>query len=162
MAGLTILKYTHNLSDEVLCERWVENPYHQLFCGEEFFRHKLMLDRTSLTRWRQRMGEEKIVALIQESFSVAVKGEAISHPSFPRSSSTRPWSPGRSLSHRRQADAPRARDAGAAGQETRHPASPSYARVGKFALIKHQRYAHAKQFKRANRRSRRFGPIWAA
>jgi len=27
----------------------------------------------------------------------------------------------------------------------------SYARVGKFALIEHQRYAHAKQFKRANR-----------
>jgi IS5 family transposase len=27
----------------------------------------------------------------------------------------------------------------------------SYARVGKFALINHQRYAHAKQFKRANR-----------
>ena len=27
----------------------------------------------------------------------------------------------------------------------------SYARVGKFVLIKHQRYAHAKQFKRANR-----------
>ena len=25
----------------------------------------------------------------------------------------------------------------------------SYTRVGKFALIKHQRYAHAKQFKRA-------------
>ena len=29
----------------------------------------------------------------------------------------------------------------------------SYTRVGKIALIKHQRYAHAKQFKRANRRS---------
>jgi IS5 family transposase len=27
----------------------------------------------------------------------------------------------------------------------------SYGRIGKFALIKHQRYAHAKQFKRANR-----------
>jgi transposase, IS5 family len=26
----------------------------------------------------------------------------------------------------------------------------SYARVGKFALIQHQRYAHAKHFKRAN------------
>ena len=37
MAGLTILKYTHDLSDEVLCERWVENPYYQFFCGEEFF-----------------------------------------------------------------------------------------------------------------------------
>jgi IS5 family transposase len=28
----------------------------------------------------------------------------------------------------------------------------SYARVGKLALIQHQRYAHAKQFKRANRK----------
>jgi IS5 family transposase len=31
----------------------------------------------------------------------------------------------------------------------------SYRRVGKLALIKHQRYAHAKQFKRANRSLRR-------
>jgi IS5 family transposase len=29
MAGLAILKHTFNLSDEVLCERWVENPYFQ-------------------------------------------------------------------------------------------------------------------------------------
>src|SRR5215203_5483893 len=36
-------------------ERWVENPYYQLFCGEEFFCHKLPFDRSSL-RWRQRMG----------------------------------------------------------------------------------------------------------
>ena len=27
----------------------------------------------------------------------------------------------------------------------------SYARLGKFAPIQHQRYAHAKQFRRANR-----------
>jgi transposase, IS5 family len=45
----------------------VENPYFQLFCGEEFFQHKLSFDRSSMTRWRQRMGEEKLVALIQES-----------------------------------------------------------------------------------------------
>jgi len=31
------------------------------------------------------------------------------------------------------------------------PLRQSYARVGKFALIRHQRYAHAKQFKRTNR-----------
>ena len=36
--GLAILKHTYDLSDEVLCERWVENPYYQFFCGEEFFR----------------------------------------------------------------------------------------------------------------------------
>lgn len=31
----------------------------------------------------------------------------------------------------------------------------SYVRVGKLALISHQRYAHAKQFKRANKALRR-------
>jgi Transposase domain (DUF772) len=29
---LMILKHTHDLSDEDLCARWVENPYFQLFC----------------------------------------------------------------------------------------------------------------------------------
>ena len=32
MAGLSILKHTHDLSDEDLCARWIENPYFQLFC----------------------------------------------------------------------------------------------------------------------------------
>jgi len=37
MAGLAILKHTYKLSDEVVCELWIENPYYQYFCGEEFF-----------------------------------------------------------------------------------------------------------------------------
>ena len=73
MAGLQILKFTENLSDEVLCARWIENPYYQYFCGEEFFRHELPFDRTSMTRWRQRMGEERLEALLQESLYVAVR-----------------------------------------------------------------------------------------
>src|SRR6266513_2571258 len=77
MAGLAILKHTYDLSDEVLCERWVENPYYQFFCGEEFFQHRLVFDRSSLTRWRQRMGQEKLKELLQESLSVATKTEAI-------------------------------------------------------------------------------------
>jgi IS5 family transposase len=40
-------------------------------------------------------------------------------------------------------------------------ATPAYTRVGKFALIKHQRYAHAKK-KRANKALRKLKPIWAA
>jgi transposase, IS5 family len=35
IAGLFILKHMHSLSDEVLCARWVENPYYQHFCGEQ-------------------------------------------------------------------------------------------------------------------------------
>jgi hypothetical protein len=71
VAGLLILKHMHNLSDEALCERWVENPYFQHFCGEVVFRHELPFDRSSLTRWRQRLGEEQTAALLQESLSVA-------------------------------------------------------------------------------------------
>jgi Transposase domain (DUF772) len=53
--------------------RWLENPYYQFFCGELSFCHKLPFDRSSLTHWRQRLGEEQLVALIQENLSVAHK-----------------------------------------------------------------------------------------
>jgi transposase, IS5 family len=64
MARLAILKHAYDLSDEALCDRWVENPYFQYFCGEEFFQHALVFGRLSLTRWRQRMGPEKLKALL--------------------------------------------------------------------------------------------------
>src|SRR5262245_50144015 len=64
-------------SDEALCELWVENPYFQYFCGEVVFGHELPFDRSSLTRWRQRLGEEQIVARLQESLSVAHRSGAI-------------------------------------------------------------------------------------
>lgn len=71
MAGLLILKHMHSLSDEALCARWVENPYFQYFCGEQVFRHEPRFDRSSLTRWRQRLGDEWLAALLQESLRVA-------------------------------------------------------------------------------------------
>jgi IS5 family transposase len=60
VAGLFILKHMHNH-----------------FCGEVVFRHELPFDRLSLTRWRQRLGEEQIAALLQESLSVAHRTGAI-------------------------------------------------------------------------------------
>src|SRR5260370_20857214 len=77
MAGVGILKHNYKLSDEVLCELWIENPYYQYFCGEEFFQHRLPLDRSSMTNWRNRMGEERLQALLQESLSVATKTGAM-------------------------------------------------------------------------------------
>src|ERR1700740_1468721 len=59
MAGLALLKHMYDLSDEALCDRWIENPYFQFFCGGEVFQHRLPFDRSSLTRWRQRMGESE-------------------------------------------------------------------------------------------------------
>jgi IS5 family transposase len=59
VAGLFILKHMENLSDEVLCERWVENPYYQFFCGELSFCYAARFYRSSMTRWRQRLREEQ-------------------------------------------------------------------------------------------------------
>ena len=57
--------------------RWVENPYFQYFCGEGFFQLVLVFDRSSLTRWRQRMGEEQLQALLQESLAVPTRTDAM-------------------------------------------------------------------------------------
>ena len=152
MAGLIILKYTHNLSDEALCERWVENPYYQHFCGEEFFQHELVLDRSSLSNWRKRMGEEKMKALLQESLSIAAKTGAVKPAQLNEVIVDTTVQPKNVMFPTDARLLNRAREilvrlAKAYGVDLRQ----SYARVGKFALIKHQRYAHAKQFKRANR-----------
>ena len=39
---------SYDLSDEALCDRWVENREFQYFCGEESFQHALVFDRLSL------------------------------------------------------------------------------------------------------------------
>jgi IS5 family transposase len=73
MAGLNYLKYTYNLSDEALVERWLENPYWQYFCGETHFQTDFPCDASSLGNWRRRIGEEKLKLLIEETIRVAVE-----------------------------------------------------------------------------------------
>ena len=152
MAGLAILKHTYNLSDEVVCEQWIENPYYQYFCGEEFFQHRLPLDRSSMTNWRNRMGEERLQSLLQESLAVATKAGAMKPGDLARvivDTTVQPKNitfptDAKLLNRAREKLVKLAKQLGV---ELRQ----SYTRVGKFALIQHQRYAHAKQFKRANR-----------
>ena len=152
MAGLLILKHLQALSDETLCQRWVENPYFQYFCGEQVFRHELRFDRSSLTRWRQRLGEERLAALIQESLRVAhasgalatkdlqrvavdttVQPKAVAHPSDAR------------LMHKAIIKLVAfAKDHGVQLRQ-------SYLRLAKRAALMVGRYSHAHQFKRANR-----------
>ena len=156
MAGLAILKHSFDLSDEELCARWVENPYFQYLCGEEFFCHELPFDRSSMTRWRQRMGEERIAALPQESLSVAVKTGAMKPQDVRRVIVDTTVQPKNVMfpTDAKLLDRARERLVGLArkvGLDLRQ----SYVRLGKQALIRHQRYAHAKQFKRANRALRR-------
>jgi IS5 family transposase len=152
VAGLFILKHMHSLSDEVLCARWIENPYYQYFCGELSFCHELPFDRSSLTHWRQRLGEAELVALLQESLAVAhktgaveakdlervavdttVQPKAIAHPTDAR------------LMHRALEKLVRL------SKREGVPLRQSYLRVAKRAAIMVGRYTHAHQFKRARR-----------
>ncbi len=156
MTGLAILKHMHDLSDEALCERWVENPYFQLFCGEEFFQHKLTFDRSSLPRWRQRMGEEKLVALIQESLASATRGGAAKPSDFSKvivdttvQEKAVAFPTDAKPMHRARERLVRLAKKHGVGLRQ------CYERIGKHALIAHQRHAHAKHFKRANKALRK-------
>jgi transposase, IS5 family len=152
VAGLFILKHMHSLSDEVLCDRWLENPYYQFFCGELSFCHQLPFDRSSLTHWRQRLGEKPLAALVQESLAVAhktgalatrdlervvvdttVQPKAIAHPTDAR------------LCHRALEKLVEL------AKRNNVPLRQSYRRLAKRAAIMVGRYTHAHQFKRARR-----------
>ncbi len=152
VAGLFILKHMHALSDEALCGRWLENPYYQYFCGEQSFRHRLPFERSSLSRWRQRLGEEQLVALLQESLSVAYNTGAIASKDLERVAVDTTVQP-KAIAH--PTDARLMHKAlvklVALAKRTDVPLRQSYLRVAKRAAIMVGRYNHAHQFKRARR-----------
>jgi IS5 family transposase len=71
MAALLYLKHVYALSDEDVVARWCENPYWQHFSGEQYFRHELPCDPSSLVRWRQRIGEAGCEWLLAQTIEVA-------------------------------------------------------------------------------------------
>lgn len=73
MVGLSILKHMENISDDVLVQRWVQDPYYQAFCGEVEFQWSFPCDPSDLIYFRKRIGEtgcEKILAS-----SIVIHGE---------------------------------------------------------------------------------------
>ncbi len=162
MAGIAILKYMYDLSDEAVCDRWVKNPYFQFFCGEESFQHRLVFDRSYLTRWRRRMGEEKLQALLQESLAVATRTEAMKPSDLARVVIDTTVQPKAFMFPTDAKLMNRAREimvrlAKRYGLELRQ----SYARVGKLALIKHQPTPTPTSSSAPTRPCASCGPIWA-
>ena len=156
VAGLLYLQHVYALSDEAGVARWAENPYWQHFCGETFFQHRLPLDPSSLTRWRQRIGEEGVEWMLTQTIEAgkragAVKGndlkrvtvdttvmeKTIAHPTDARLYETA-----------RRKLVGLAREAGIGLRQNYNRLAPRLARqVG--------RYAHARQFKRMRKALRR-------
>jgi IS5 family transposase len=151
MAGLLMLKHMHSLSDEVLCARWVENPYFQFFCGEVVFQHALQFDRSSLTRWRQRLGEERLAVLLQESLRVAHESGALATKDLERVVVDTTVQP-KAVAHPTDARLTHKAIEKIVGFAKANGISlrQSYLRVAKRAAIMVGRYIHAHQFKRAN------------
>jgi len=151
MVGLLLLKQIHGLSDELVCDRWVYDPYFQFFTGAEFFAHEFPHERSGISHWRKRIGD-KLDALLAETLRVAhatgalkpkdmvriivdstVQPKAVTHPTDAK------------LMHK--AIEKLGIKAKAEGLCLRQ----SYARLAKRAAQMASRYIHAKQFKRANR-----------
>ena len=82
IAGLRYLQHTFACSDDDLIQTWVENPYWQHFCDETYFRHEPPIDLSSLTRWRQRIGEEGVKWLPTKTIEAARRSKIVKARSF--------------------------------------------------------------------------------
>jgi len=77
MVGLQYLKHLNGLSDEAVVLGWVENPYWQYFCGEEYFQHELPIDASSMTRFRKRIGESGCEKILRETIRAGLESGAV-------------------------------------------------------------------------------------
>lgn len=156
MVGLHYLKHAFNESDESVVARYLENPYWQYFCGFEYFQHELPLEPSSLVRWRKRLGPQRMEKLLTETLETAKRGKLLKEKhvrhvnvdttvqekavAFPTDAR---------LYHKARKALVKA------AKERLIELRQSYERIGKQALIKHGRYAHARQLKRAAQQTRK-------
>ncbi|MGE4593852.1 IS5 family transposase [Alcaligenes sp.] len=152
IAGLLYLQHAFDLSDDDVVWGWVENPYWQVFTGETYLQIEPPIDPSSLTRWRQRLGEEGIEELLAVTISAGqrsgavrksslktvivdttVMPKAVAHPTDSRLLE-------RSREHLVKA-------AGECGLKLRQ----NYNREAPKLALQIGRYAHARQFKRMNK-----------
>lgn len=77
MVGLLLLQHMHSLSDELVVERWVENPYWQYFCGYDLLQWKMPIDPSSLTRFRNRIGEVRMEKILSLTVKIAIQSKFV-------------------------------------------------------------------------------------
>lgn len=75
--GLFYLKATYKTSDEAMPRCWIENPYWQYFCGEQYLQHEFPMDPSSLSQWRKRLKESDVEKLLAETIQVGLKTKVI-------------------------------------------------------------------------------------
>ena len=160
MVGLMYLKHAFNESDESVVARWVENPYWQYFCGLDYMQHDPPVDSSMMSKWRKRVGAERLEKLLEATIRTAlaikalkpkdlekvnvdttVEEKAIAFPTDAR------------LYHKMRVALVRR------AKGLNIPLRQSYRFVGKKTLFKQHRYAHARQMKRAAKMTRKLKTI---
>lgn len=156
MVGLHYLKHTFDESDESVVDRLLENPYWQYFCGFEYFQKTLPAHFTMMTKFRGRIGPKGAEKMLQAIIKTAVKAGALKKRNMRRvvvdttvqeKAITFPTD---AKLYRKMCEV-----LVASAKKLRIKLRQSYKRKGKQALFRQARYAHAKQYKRARRETRK-------
>ncbi len=152
MIGMFLLKHTFGLSDEQVWDRWVHDPYFQYFTGEEFFQHELNHERSGMSHWRKRIGDKRDI-LLAESLRLAEDTGALKKSDLARVTVDTTVQP-KNITFPTDAKLLETAVRQLAKLAKKHdvPLRQSDTRVAKRAALMAGRYAHAKQFKRHNRR----------
>jgi IS5 family transposase len=156
MVGLQYLKHLYGLSDDHVVMRWVENPYWQYFCGEEYFQHQLPIDPSSMSRFRRRIGESGCEKILKATVEVGLETKAIKPNDLKRvtvdttvQDKAVAFPTDSKLLNRSRVRLVRlCRKQGVSLRQ-------SYARKGPEALLLANRYAHARQMRRMRRQVRK-------
>lgn len=152
VAGLLYLQHAYGCSDEEIVNTWTENPYVQYFTGEIYFQTEAPMDSSSLTRWRQRIGEAGVESMLMVTLAAAQQIGAVKATSFDRVIVDTTVMPkaiahptdSRLLERSRQHLVKLADEHGIALRQNYNREAPRIAaQIG--------RYAHAKQFKRMHK-----------
>jgi len=152
MVGLHYLKHVHDLSDEEVVTRWVENPYWQFFCGFDFFQHEAPIDASTMTRWRQRIGPAGLEEMLRASIGVALDTGVVKPSSLERVSVDTTVQP-KAIAHPTDSRLYWKALQILVRQAKRHGIAlrQSHTRLAKAAMVRAGRHAHARQFRRMRR-----------
>jgi len=156
MVGLMYLKHTFNESDESLVARWVENPYWQFFCGCQYMQHDPPVDSSLMSKWRKRVGAERLEQLLEATIRTAVEMKAIKPHELEQvnvdttvQEKAIAFPTDARLYHKMRVALIRR------AKQLNIPLRQSYRFVGKKTLFRQHRYAHAKQMRRAAKMTRK-------
>ena len=144
MIGLLYLKHAFDESDESVVDRWVENPYWKFFCGFHEMQHECPINPSSLSRWRKRVGADRLEKMLEITLQAAIKLKTLKPAELTRVNvdSTVPekaiaFPTDSRLYHKMRVTLVRQ------AQRLGIPLRQSYRFVGKRLLFKQSRYGHA-------------------